>query len=122
LRVAHPLDAFDVERDGEGDARARARADLRGNAEPLSARKSRERGKRRGERPAIATAPQLGEKRSFRQRERELQGEARIEIQGTAHPGCRIDFGGRPLVLEEAVRSRVYRFDTERGEIVVEGS
>ncbi len=122
LRVAHPLDAFDAERDGAGDARERARAELRGSTERLSARKSRETGKRRGERPAIETAPQLAEKRSFRQREHELQREARIEIQGTAHPGCRIDFGGKPLVLEEAVRARVYRFDTERGEIVVEGS
>ena len=60
-------------------------------------------------------------KRSFRKRERELQHEARIEIQGTAHPGCRIDFGGRPLILEQAVRARVYRFDCERDEIVEEG-
>ena len=111
LRVAHPLDAFDAERDGAGDARERARAELRGSSERLSARKSRETGKRRGERPAIATVPQIVEKRGFRQREHELQREARIEIQGTAHPGCRIDFGGRPLVLEEAVRARVYRFD-----------
>ena len=122
LRVAHPLEAFDGEAGGEDLARERARAVLRGSSERLSARKSRETGKGRGERPASAAAPEIEMKRSFRKRERELQHAARIEIQGTAHPGCRIDFGGRPLVLEQAVRSRVYRLDTERDEIVVEGS
>ena len=122
LRAAHPLEAFDGDLAGESDGRERARAVLSGNNERLSARKSRETGKGRRERPTSASAPEIGMKRSFRKRERELQHEARIEIQGTAHPGCRIDFGGRPLILEQAVRSRVYRFDCERDEIVEEGS
>jgi hypothetical protein len=122
LRVAHPLEAFEGDLEGTSESRERARAVLRGGNERLSARKSRETGKVRGERPTGTSAPEIELKRSFRKRERELQREARIEIQGTAHAGCRIDFGGRPLVLEEAVRSRVYRFDCERDEIVVEGS
>lgn len=122
LRAAHPLEDFDGDRAGERAGRERARAVLTGGPERLAARKSRDTGKGRRERPTGPTAPEIESKRSFRKRERELQPEARIEIQGTAHPGCRIDFGGRPLVLEQAVRSRVYRFDCERDEIVEEGS
>ena len=124
LRAAHPLetsnDDTDAEKTDENGARERARALLRGGPERLSARKSRDTRKGRGERPLAVNTPELGPQRLFRKRERELQPSARIEIQGTAHAGCRIDFGGRPLVLDESVRAKVFRFDVERNEVVVE--
>jgi hypothetical protein len=120
LRVAHPLEDFDDEEGGPGAARERARAVLRGGGGKLAARKSRDSGKGRGERPTAATGLETTSKRSFRLRERELQQDARIEIHGTAHPGCRIDFGGRPLVLERPVSRTVFRLDPDRDVIVAE--
>ena len=54
--------------------------------------------------------------------QRELQKTAVIEIRGTGHPGCRIDFGGRPLVLDREVTRQVYRFDVEHDTIVAKES
>jgi uncharacterized protein (DUF342 family) len=120
LRVAHPFESIPAETAEGPDARALARARLREGPDRLSARKARDTRKGRGERPSSPGGPELGLQRSFRKRQRALQADARIEVQGTAHAGCRIDFGSRPLVLEEAVRAKVFRFDVERDEIVAE--
>jgi len=120
LRAAHPLEEAEREPADPQAARERALARLRAPVETLAARKSRDSRKGRGERPDAPDAALLERQRAFRQRERELQPLARIEIRGVAHEGCRIDFGGRPLVLEQSVRRRVFRFDPERDEIVAE--
>lgn len=120
LRAAHPLALPNAGQPEEEAARLRALARLRGNGEPLAARKSRDTRKGRSERRNVAAPPELGQQWLFRRRQRELQPDARIEIEGTAHAGCRIDFGGRPLVLEASVTGRVFRFDPERDEIVAE--
>ena len=120
LRAAHPFATAAEEGGPELGARDRARALLQGGQDRLSARKTRDTRKGRGERPLAASAPELGPQREFRRRQRALQADARIEIEGTAHAGCRIDFGSRPLVLESAVRATVFRFDPERDEIVAE--
>ncbi len=120
LRAAHPFAHPGEESGPDLGARDRARALLRDGPDRLSARKARDTRKGRGERPHAASAPELGQQREFRKRQRALQADARIEIQGTAHAGCRIDFGSRPLVLESAVRATVFRFNLERDEIVAE--
>lgn len=120
LRAAHPFVPAGEESGPDLGARERARALLREGPDRLSARKARDTRKGRGERPLKASAPELGQQREFRKRQRALQADARIEIQGTAHAGCRIDFGSRPLVLESAVRAKVFRFDLDRDEIVAE--
>lgn len=120
LRVAHPLAIPGSEKKDQDDARDRARALLRNGPDRLSARKSRDTRKGRGERPSVVSAPKLAPQLEFRKRQRELQPSARIEIRGTAHAGCKIDFGSRPLVLEQSVRATVFRLDMERDEIVAE--
>lgn len=120
LRVAHPFEPAPGERPDGPVARERALARLREGPDRLSARKARDTRKGRGERPLAPRAPDLELQRAFRQRLRALQAKARIEIQGTAHAGCRIDFGSRPLVLDAAVRAKVFRYDLERDEIVAE--
>lgn len=122
LRAAHPLGRDELETGGartpEDAARARARARLRAESERLSARKSRATGDGRGERAHVQAPAEIAQQRQFRARQRALQASARIEITGTAHAGCRIDFGGRPLVLEESVKARTYRYDVE-GDLVL---
>jgi uncharacterized protein len=120
LRAAHPLELPSSGQSEEEAARLRALTRLSRHGDPLSARKARDTRKGRGERRNITPAPELGQQWLFRRRQRELQTDARIEIEGTGHPGCRIDFGGRPLVLEVSVTGRVFRFDPERDEIVAE--
>ncbi len=120
LRVAQPLELSDELKSADLGARERARALLKDGPDRLSARKARDTRKGRGERPQQTSAPELGQQREFRKRQRALQADARIEIQGTAHTGCRIDFGSRPLVLDSPVRATVFRFDLERDEIVAE--
>jgi uncharacterized protein (DUF342 family) len=120
LRAARPLETGKEASADERDARERARALLRGGPDRLSARKGRDTRKGRGERPDAVAAPALAPQLQFRKRQHELQPSARIEIKGTAHAGCRIDFGGRPLLLDRPVRGKVFRFDVERDEIVAE--
>jgi len=45
---------------------------------------------------------------------------ATIEIRGTAHPGCQLDFGLDRRVLAAPVRSLRFRFDPERSRITTE--
>jgi hypothetical protein len=79
------------------------------------------RGGRHGARtPNSSDRAALDELLDFRRRERKLQREASIEITGTAHAGCRFEFGGRPLVLEAPISSRRLRFDIDRDEIISE--
>jgi len=120
LRVAHPLEIPEGEKKDDDGARDRARALLCGGPDRLSARKARDTRKGRGERPSAVNAPRLAPQLEFRKRQHELQPSARIEIRGTAHAGCKLDFGSRPLVLEQAVRAKIFRLDMERDEIVVE--
>jgi hypothetical protein len=120
LRVAHPFESIPARPPRNPTrARSRARAPARRPGPPVRAQGPRHaQGSRRAS--LEPRRPELGLQRSFRKRQRALQADARIEVQGTAHAGCRIDFGSRPLVLEEAVRAKVFRFDVERDEIVAE--
>ncbi len=121
LRAAHPAESSTSGiAEGENAARERARSRLGGATPALSARKGRETRKGRGDRPATAKAAGLEPRIALRKRQRALQPLARIEVLGTAHAGCRIDFGGRPLVLESAVKARRFRFDVERDEVIAE--
>lgn len=119
LRAAQPLE-LPKNAAADADARDRARSRLGGVQAPLSARKARETRKGRGERPATANQPAFAPQVLLRKRQRELQASARIEVAGTAQAGCRIDFGGRPLVLAQPVRARCFRFDVDRDEIIEE--
>lgn len=53
----------------------------------------------------------------WRSRQQRLQRDARIEVVGIAHPGCRIDFGGQPLTLETAVEGSLFQLDPETGRV-----
>ncbi|MFO0688161.1 MAG: FapA family protein [Myxococcota bacterium] len=123
LIAAHPFgpgeDEAGIPRSSAA-ARESARAKLRGGdaSGRLAARKSRDGRPGRGPRPTEQRAASLVAQQGFRHRQRELQATARIVIQGTVHAGCRIDFGGRPLVLEKSARARCYRFDVESGRVV----
>ncbi|MEZ4331470.1 MAG: FapA family protein [Myxococcota bacterium] len=119
LRAAHPLDVVEGERTEPSVAREQARARLRGG-DRLAARKRRNDRIGRGERPESPRSLELQRQRAWRKRQRALQPLARIVVEGTAHAGCRIDFGGRPLVLEKTVKGRTYRFDVGSGEILWE--
>ncbi|MBK7948448.1 MAG: DUF342 domain-containing protein [Deltaproteobacteria bacterium] len=118
LIAAQPFDPVGSEAGDPADARERARARLRGGEVRLAARKSRDGRPGRGPRPTEQRSAAVVAQQGFRHRQRELQPLAQIVIKGTAHAGCRIDFGGRPLVLEKAVKARSYRFDVESGRIV----
>src|SRR5690606_27773588 len=123
LRAAHPLEPPDpstLESNEAHAAREQARARLRGGEERLAARKRRDDRIGRGERPEGRQPAELSRQCAFRKRQRALQPLARIVVEGTAHAGCRIDFGGRPLVLEASVKGRTWRYDVVRGEIVWE--
>lgn len=120
LRAAHPLEPAEGERTDPSVAREQARARLRGGGDRLAARKRRADRVGRGERPESPRSLELQRQRAWRRRQRELQPLARIVVEGTAHAGCRIDFGGRPLVLEKTVKRRIYRFDVGSGEILWE--
>lgn len=118
LVAAQPFDPVGGESPDPAAARDQAKARLRGATLPLAARKARDGRPGRGPRPTEQKATELASKQGFRQRQRELQPIARIVVQGTAHAGCRIDFGGRPLLLEKPVRARSFRFDVESGTVV----
>ena len=80
---------------------------------------------RRGREPASATAGKRAPTASrfealldWRARQNRLQRDARIEIVGTAHPGCRIDFGAQPLTLETPVEASLFQLDPETGRVI----
>lgn len=118
LVAAQPFDPTDGDRADPKAAREQAKARLRGSTGPLAARKARDGRPGRGPRPTEQKAAELTSKQGFRHRQRELQPIARIVVKGTAHAGCRIDFGGRPLLLEKSVQARSFRFDIESGTVV----
>lgn len=86
----------------------------RGKAEARKDRKPRGTPTRQHNEPQVDLDMRL----DWRRRQRALQQTAVIEIKGTGHAGCRLDFGTRPLVLTEDVKNRTYRLDPESGEIV----
>ena len=129
LRVGIPLDPKDF------DPRLRA-ARVAG---PVPARKQ---GKRQGKRPTqtqpqvsaaspsrkggrktqqVRSDPQinLDLRLDWRRRQSNLLPSARIEVKGTAHAGCRLEFGTTSLTLDAAARNQTYRLDRESGKIVV---
>lgn len=125
LRVAIPLDPENF------DPRLRAAA----VGGPIPARKRGKRANRSeasssGQSPSrkggtlskqFRSDPQtdLDVRLDWRRRQRLLQQVARVEIQGTAHAGCRIDFGTKALVLETTATHQIYRLDLENDEIVL---
>ncbi|MBY0402239.1 hypothetical protein K2X89_18230, partial [Myxococcota bacterium] len=118
LVAAQPFDPSGGDSSDPHAARERARARLRGGDARLAARKSRNAGAGRGPRPTEQRSAEIVTQQGFRHRQRALQPIARIVVEGVAHAGCRIDFGGRPLVLEKAVKARSFRFDVESGAVV----
>jgi uncharacterized protein (DUF342 family) len=77
---------------------------------------------RKGRTEKIRTQKQLDleARRKWRDRQRELQKTAVIEVIGVARAGCRIDFGVAPLVLEENIGARRFRVDLKNRQIIVE--
>lgn len=121
LRAAFPIEALD--RIGSHATRPRSggRAPKRAKQGSLAARKSKGKKTPRATGPEKAVgAAKIREQIGWRERERRLRSTAIIEISETAHPGCRIDFGGRPLVLERAYKKTRFRYDVEDDLIVAE--
>lgn len=84
----------------------------------LRARKGRNGRKGRAARPSTKRQLEIDARREWRCRQRELQRTAVIEIRGTAHAGCRLDFGGAPLVLERDVRAKRFQVDPNTQKII----
>ncbi|MCA9504929.1 MAG: DUF342 domain-containing protein [Myxococcales bacterium] len=85
--------------------------------------RARKGGPGRISRGARALAPresELARRIAWRRRQRDLQADATIEVHGTAHAGCRLDFGIMPLVLERDQRARRWRLSPERDRILCE--
>lgn len=123
LRAAAPLARRPASQSPSPSGRQRSREPVRGGVHEAGRDHGDGRARRRGR---AEKGGKLRRKQAlfalldWRRQQRALQAEASIEVSGVAHAGTRIDFGGRPLVLESNVRTTRFRFDVERDEIVME--
>lgn len=120
LRVACPLDpeGFDPSsRPARVDGRDGGRSRLAHRKAMLRARKGRSQNRSRT-RGRVGADTDLALRLDWRRRQRALQQGAEIVVKGTAHPGCRIDFGFGSWLLDEETRATRFHVDPKTGDIV----
>ncbi len=118
LRAAYPLSADEPIAHPQ---RLKADAPSKRAPRPVESLRERKRrcaNKQRADRPPTAKQLEIEARRVWRCRQRELQSTAVIEIHGTAHAGCRLDFGVSPLVLEEDVKAQRFLVDPDTQKII----
>jgi len=130
LRAAYPMSLTSTNSETSKEEKTQARKgkavtslrDRKGRGSRSVSRATSKGATRKGrtEKPRTQKQLDLEARRKWRNRQRELQKTAVIEVIGVARAGCRIDFGVAPLILEESVGARRFRVDPKSQKIIVE--